>query len=480
MIKLCNESRVAWIRAFNTNKEIMKHHLLSDQIYKLSCCDIFFRLSNCRGNDVEEQAQAMEENQDNEGPTAAGEQGIANTFNDSYPDTISTVSEAVRENKPDVLKQLIEEGTAVRGNDDWGWTALHYAAFLGHTECLRILLKEDTYEIDTRAAIDSSTPLMAACANLPTSKDCIKVLCEYKANPKATNGTGRTALSIAILIKPDLKVVKWLVRSGANVKDEKMMDLFKSRLGLAVKLPDEYLDEHLNEKVHLDVGETEVADIAMYLAKHGCVKNALSDLLLYNERIVSHQLLEVVMEYFLDNGAALKTHLYYDIYDHLFSPAVLSLFAQKSIIFLEWLPTSFEVDRHGLMEIEEDITEKFNKVTVMMIKGQARGTLPLLAVKETNDQLQSAIGDFLPTDFHALETLYAMTQNCPSLSQLARTEIRTQMAKCGKFCRENLKKLPLPGPLKDFVQLADLGDGSQFGEITKEAQETLENVRRYH
>ena len=68
------------------------------------------------------------------------------------------------------MKRLIEEGKAVRGNDNHGWTALHHAAYLGHTECLRILVNEETCEIDDRA-FDGSTPLIVACANLPSSKD---------------------------------------------------------------------------------------------------------------------------------------------------------------------------------------------------------------------------------------------------------------------------------------------------------------------
>ena len=41
------------------------------------------------------------------------------------------------------------------------------------------------------------------------------------------------------------------------------------------------------------------------------------------------------------------------------------------------------------------------------------------------------------------------------------------MAKSGKFSRENLKKLPLPKPMIDFVQLDDLGDGKEIEEILK-------------
>lgn len=445
-------------------------------------------MENDHADDAEEQAQAMEGNQDDDGPTAAEGQGTVKTFYVYRVVIIKTVSEAVRENRPGVLKRLIEEGKSDWGSDGWGWTALHHAAFLGHTECLRILLNQDTCEIDNRAHIDGSTPLMVACQNMPKSKDCIKVLCEYKANQKTKCNYRRTALDIAMLTKPDLEVVKWLVRSGADVEDERIMeDLFKSGNRKAVLLPGEYLDEYLDEMVLLKADETEVANIAMYLARHGFVKNALRDLLFYNGRIVSPQLLEKVVECFLDNGAVLNTKkIFSDLYgliEHLFCPAVLSLYAQKSIIFLEGLLASFQCGEWptgaecGLAE--EELPEKFNVVTVLIIKGQACGNVSLAAVKEEHNKLlQSEHACYLPPNFRPLETLDAMSQNPPSLSQLARTEIRAQMAKCEKFSRENLKKLPLPEKLKDLVQLADLGDGSEFNEIMKEAREIMETIEQ--
>ena len=53
------------------------------------------------------------------------------------------------------------------------------------------------------------------------------------------------------------------------------------------------------------------------------------------------------------------------------------------------------------------------------------------------------------------------------------------MAECGKFSRENLKKLPLPEALKDYVQLGDLGDGLNLDEIVKESKTLLENVDEF-
>ena len=152
----------------------------------------------------------MEGNQDNDRPGFFGflffptavEQEVANRFNVS-PDI--AVPLAVRENKPGVLKQLIQEGNPIHTQDIHGWTALHHAALLGHSECARILLKEETCNIDVKAK-DGSTPLTVACANLPTSKECVKVLCEYKANPNLASEmypgnygeSKETALLIAI------------------------------------------------------------------------------------------------------------------------------------------------------------------------------------------------------------------------------------------------------------------------------------------
>merc|ERR1712037_269602 len=64
--------------------------------------------------------------------------------------------------------------------------------------------------------------------NLPTSKECVKVLCEHKANPNLlTTNMGimfaprqKTALHIALEIKPDLEVIKWLVRAVAHMEKQ--------------------------------------------------------------------------------------------------------------------------------------------------------------------------------------------------------------------------------------------------------------------
>ena len=151
-----------------------------------------------------------------------------------------------------------------------------------------------------------------------------------------------------------------------------------------------------------------------------------------------------------------------------FRPAALSILAKKSIIFLEGLPTSFDPKDCPGPGFHSHL---FNAYTVLILQGWASGIVPLKAVKELDDTLKLepywGVGEDLPPSFGPLKTLYDMTENPPMLQQLARTTIRTQVAKCNRFRRENLRKLPLPNPLKEYVQLTDLGDGKEIEEILR-------------
>ena len=61
-------------------------------------------MENDHADDAEEQAQAMEENQDNGGPNVIEDQEVANVFDVSSLDPL----QAAIENRPDVLKRLIK------------------------------------------------------------------------------------------------------------------------------------------------------------------------------------------------------------------------------------------------------------------------------------------------------------------------------------------------------------------------------------
>ena len=375
----------------------------------------------------------------------------------------------------------------------YGRTALHYAAMFGHTECVRLLVNACTYrnekfcQIDAQAH-DGMTPLMDACDSLPSEecKQCIKILCEHKANTKVTEIQGyETALHIAIKRMPDLAVVKWLVRSWkdsvldlidmpwATVKKRSrnsnpislMTRDSKSDPMICLFLSESYIwTDDETKRTEINAG---VVEVAKYFAKLGFVENALRSVLAGN--IQKPELLKEVVERFLEKGSVLETN---EILENMqFRPAALSLYAQKSIIFLEGLPTSFEPDDYH--------THLYNAFLVLIIQGWVSGTVPLKAVKKLHDTLKLepywGVGESLPPNFEPLETLYTMTETPPMLRQLARTKIRTQMAKCNKFCRENLRKLPLPEVLKEYVQLTDLGDGSEAEKIMKRVKGILSN-----
>ena len=442
---------------------------------------------------------------------------------------------AARENRPGVLRQLIQEGNPIHIQDPngwtplhhaaflghaecvrillneetcniedhYGWTALHHAAFLGHAECVRILLNEETCNIDHETN-DGSTPLTAACANLPISKECVKVLCEHKANPnlfsKMSPGyydqTLKTALLLAMETMPDLEVIKWLVGGGADVEkyvqiwedgrgghdmtykdnlalemgNDLMMCLFKGEfrgLWADPNHPAYDFANHAMQVQPLKPDASEVAEIAMYLAKHGAVRHgyALAAVLLsfHDGYVLTPQSLNEVVECFLENGAVLNKEDILDQEFNVWMPSVFILFARKSIIFLEGVPTSIDWDVISFPLI--------NALMVLVLKGQASGTLPISAIEETHREFE-CFGEGMAENFRRpLENLYAMTKSPPSLKQLARTKIRTHVAECKKFCRENLKKLPdLPDILKDYVQLADLRYGSELEQIMELAK----------
>ena len=418
-------------------------------------------------DDAQEQAQAVHGDQDSDGQVAAEEPGQEMANN---PDTIRSVSQAAIENRPDVLKRLIEEGKAVgrkmffvlQVQDDHGWTALHHAAYLGHTECLRILVNEETCEIDAKAS-DGSTPLMAACANLPRSKECIKVLCEHKPDMNAANNDDMTALNIAVERMPDLKVVKWLIGSGAEVKnDGEFRDPVCTALdGSGRKMVQHPAYEGDEDEERLETDETEVAEVAKYFAKKGYVKNTLLVLVQNESRIQTSQLLDEVIECFLEKGA--KLHPAWKMNGTYFNckTQVLTLFAQKSIICLE--------DQQTIHEYECIFgSEARNSTRVLILQGMASGTLSAYGIVQIYGILKSRAGEMrnMPLAvIRMLETMVDMTKNRPTLAQLARTKIRRQLVECGNFSRENLMKLDLPLTLKDFMQLSDLGDGSRVEEI---------------
>merc|ERR1712117_759268 len=237
------------------------------------------------------------------------------------------------------------------------------------------------------------------------------------------------------------------------------------------------LDDDDDEYENLETDETEVAEIAMFIAKQFRVDSSVSSMIFLRGRIRKRHLLDQVMECFLETGQQLfpKQCTWWAIsFD--FSCSVMTIFAQKSFIYLEGAMTSLEMDEvtfHDLFQHIKYICIS-NLIKVMILQGMTAGYIPLLAVKRMHKILQYEIGEDLPPHFRPLEIMYTMTKSPPKLSQLARTKIRKHLAECEKFSRENLMSLDLPHTLKEFMQLSDLGDGSQVAKIMNGTKEIFD------
>ncbi len=90
----------------------------------------------------------------------------------------------------DVVKDLIARGAEVNRP---GWTALHYAAFIGNNEVVQVLLDASAY-IDAEAP-NKNTPMMMAAygGHIFT----VKLLLNEGADPTLRNDRGLSALDLA-------------------------------------------------------------------------------------------------------------------------------------------------------------------------------------------------------------------------------------------------------------------------------------------
>ena len=72
---------------------------------------------------------------------------------------------AARDNKTNVVEQLLSKGADINAKDYEGWTALALTSYLGHAECVKLLLEHGANtEIGTTAGIfyDANQPVKTA------------------------------------------------------------------------------------------------------------------------------------------------------------------------------------------------------------------------------------------------------------------------------------------------------------------------------
>jgi len=100
-----------------------------------------------------------------------------------------------------------------------GYTALHYAAFGGHTDILKLLLEKGGSLNDKTS--DGRTLLI--CAAPGYHVDAVKFLIEKGVDVNAKDESGSAALMIASSFMGNAVVVKILIEKGAdvNARDKK-------------------------------------------------------------------------------------------------------------------------------------------------------------------------------------------------------------------------------------------------------------------
>lgn len=108
------------------------------------------------------------------------------------------------------VKELVEQGTDIDTKDEGGWTALHWAASIGHRGLAEYLIANGA-DVNAKAK-DSSTPLHRAAQT--GNIDTAALLVDKGANINVGEGY-ETPLEIAAGHSKEM--VEWLIAKGANV-----------------------------------------------------------------------------------------------------------------------------------------------------------------------------------------------------------------------------------------------------------------------
>jgi uncharacterized protein len=130
----------------------------------------------------------------------------ANTMNQNmYGDT--AIALAALYGQEQSVQRLIGAGAR---SDGPGWGALHYAAYGGHTQIVRLLLSSSV-NVNARAP-NQQTALMLATRN--AHRDVVRLLIDAGASPNMGDLEGNTAQSIAL--KAGNGEIAGILRTGVN------------------------------------------------------------------------------------------------------------------------------------------------------------------------------------------------------------------------------------------------------------------------
>ncbi|KAJ7976420.1 Ankyrin repeat containing protein [Quillaja saponaria] len=118
---------------------------------------------------------------------------------------------AARKGEVRNIQKLLENGAAINGRDQNGWTALHRASFKGQIEAVRFLL-EKGIDVDAKDE-DGYTALH--CAAESGHADVIELLVKKRVDVEARTNKGVTALQIAESLHY-VGITRILINGGAS------------------------------------------------------------------------------------------------------------------------------------------------------------------------------------------------------------------------------------------------------------------------
>lgn len=122
-----------------------------------------------------------------------------------------SLCEAARKGEVRTIRRLLENGAAINGRDQHGWTALHRACFKGRVDAVRMLI-EKGIDVDAKDE-DGYTALH--CAAESGHGDVIDLLVKKGVDIEARTNKGLTALQIAESLHY-VGITRILIHGGAS------------------------------------------------------------------------------------------------------------------------------------------------------------------------------------------------------------------------------------------------------------------------